>query len=58
MYYYIAYARTPRTLEELQQEIENACGNIFIEIIQNVCRSVYGQFEKCIVNRDGHFEQL
>ena len=43
---YIVYARKPRTLEELQQEIENACGNIFIEIIQNVYRSV---FEKSIV---------
>ena len=47
-----------RTLEELQQEMENACSNIFIEIIQNVCRSVYGRFEKCIVTRGGHFEHL
>ena len=53
---YIVYARKLRTLvEELQQEIENACGNIFIEIIQNVYRSVYGRFEKCIVTRGGHF---
>ena len=53
---YIVYARKPRTLEELQQEIEIACGNIFIEIIQNVCRSVYGRFEKYIVTRGRHFE--
>ena len=55
---YIVYARKPTTLEELQQEIENACGNILIEIIQNVCRSVYGRFEKCSVTRGGHVEHL
>ena len=55
---YIVYPRKPRTLEELQQEIENARINIFIGIIQNVRRSVYGRFEKGIVNRGGHFEHL
>ena len=55
---YIVYARKPRTLEELQQEIEEVCGNVFIEIIQNVCRYFYGQFEKCVVTRGGHFEHL
>ena len=44
--------------EELQQEIGNDCGNIFIEISQNVGRSVYGGFEKCTVTRGGHFEHL
>ena len=51
-------ARKPRTLEELQQEIKNACGNISMEIIQNVCCSIYGRFEKCIITRGGHFEPL
>ena len=50
-FFHLVYAREHRTLEELQQEIKNARGNIFIEIIQNVCRSVYGRFEKCIVTR-------
>ena len=55
---YIVYARKPGTLEEFQQEIEKPCDNIFIEIIQNACRSVYGRFQKYIVTRGGHLEHL
>ena len=43
---------------ELRDEIQNACWNIPVETIQNVCNSVVRRYQKCIDARGGHFEHL
>ena len=48
----------PETLQELRGEIQNACRNIPVETIQNVCNSAVQRYQKCIDARGGHFEHL
>ena len=54
----IVYTMKLETLQELRGEIQNACRNIPVETIQNVCNSVVRRYQKCIDARGGHFEHL
>ena len=38
----------PETLQELRGEIQNACRNIPVETIQNVCNFAVRRYQKCI----------
>ena len=48
----------PGTLQELRGEIQNACRNIQVGTIQNVCNSIVQRDQKCINARQGHFEHF
>lgn len=52
------YGRNPRNINDLKIAITEEMQAISPELVQKVCRSVPGRYQKCIDNNGYHFEHL